>query len=175
MKLIVGLGNPGDKYKNNRHNAGHMFVDYLGKELTGSRVNELPRQKKIIAVKTTVFMNQSGPAIRKLIGNLPAGRQVGKLKLENLIVVHDDLDIPLGKFKIQFGEGPKLHNGLASIEETFGTKKFLRIRIGIDARTSDNWIHGEQYVLSDFTSDEKSQLIETFPQILLRFTSNFLK
>src|SRR5574340_614297 len=103
MYTIVGLGNPGSKYQNNRHNVGQMFVDYLVNELAGSRVNEFKLKK------TDCYMNQSGLFIKNL-----------KLKTENLVVAHDDLDIPLGKFKIQKGEGPRLHNGLISIEKALG-------------------------------------------------------
>ena len=119
MILIVGLGNPGKKYINNRHNVGHIFIDYLANELTRSQINVL----KI--VKTDCFMNQSGVFVKKFIENR-------KLKIENLFVVHDDLDIPLGKFHIQFAVGPQLHNGLESIEDHLHTKDFWRVRIGID-------------------------------------------
>ena len=71
-------------------------------------------------------------------------------KIENLVVVHDDLDIPLGSFKIQFGRGPKDHNGILDIEEKLGTKDFWRVRIGIDNRPLDNKPMGEIYTLEDF-------------------------
>ena len=99
-------------------------------------------------------MNESGIFVKKL-----------KVKPENLYVVHDDLDIPLGKFHIQFGVGPQLHNGLESIEQHLNTKDFWRIRIGVDNRKSP--ADGETYVLNDFTNEEKSLLEEQiFPKIL---------
>jgi len=104
---------------------------------------------------------------------LPAGK-AGKLKIENLIIVHDDLDIPLGKFHIQQGVGPQLHNGLESIEQHLKTKDFLRIRIGVDARVSNKWtcpersrrVDGESYVLKNFLAEEKTRLEkEIFPKL----------
>ena len=157
MKIIVGLGNPGQKYKNNRHNVGHMFVDYLNNQSNKSELVDI----KIF--KTDCFMNMSGSFVKKLFVNW-------KLKVENLIVAHDDLDIPLGKFHIQVGVGPQLHNGLDSIEESIKNKDFIRIRIGVDARlprSEDvNRINGETYVLQDFTAEEKNLLEkDVFPKI----------
>ena len=118
-----------------------MFVDYLINGLTGSRVNGL------FVAKTTTYMNLSGKSVQALM-------QKQKAKLEDLIIVHDDLDIPLGKFRIVKGYGPKLHNGIDSIEEKLGTKDFLRVRIGVDNRTSENRIPGIEYVLRDFEEEE---------------------
>ncbi len=151
MKTLVGLGNPGDKYKNNRHNVGHMFVDYLRAHNTGSK-----------ALKTDCFMNISGLFIKKLISNF-------KLQPSNLYVVHDDLDIPLGKTKVQFGTGPKLHNGILSIEEELGTNDFWRVRIGVDNR-GENKTDGETYSLQDFTSDELNQLQPVFEKVYKQLT-----
>ncbi len=150
MKLLVGLGNPGEKYKNNRHNVGHMFID----NIKGQKSNV----KSINAVKTGVFMNESGDAVKKLIENL-------KLEIENLYIVHDDLDLPLGSFKIQFGKGPKVHNGVNSIEKELGTTEFWRIRVGVDNRDADNRTPGEEYVLQDFTSEEALILEQVFKSI----------
>lgn len=152
MKLLVGLGNPGKKYKNNRHNVGHMFTEYAVNGLTGSRVNEL----KI--VKTDCYMNLSGEFVKKLIRN-------SHFAIDNLIIAHDDLDIPLGKFKIQKGTGPQLHNGVSSIENALSRKDFWRVRIGIDNRKPDNYTDGEAYVLSDFTDEELKTLGQIFPEI----------
>jgi PTH1 family peptidyl-tRNA hydrolase len=158
MKLIVGLGNPGDKYKNNRHNVGHMFVDYLKKNFKFQISN-------FKLIKTDGFMNESGLFVKKL---------THKLEINNLIIVHDDLDIPLGKFHIQFGTGPQLHNGLESVENHLHSKDFWRLRIGIDNRLPDKKIAGEVYTLKDFTTEEKKRLeTEIFPKILLQFKLNF--
>ncbi len=177
MKLIVGLGNPGEKYKNNRHNVGYMFVDYLVNELMSSRVKELQEKNilhityymlhDLILAKPLTFMNLSGHAVKKLINNY-------QLTINNLIVLHDDLDIPIGKFKIQKGVGPKLHNGIESIEKALGRKDFWRVRLGVDNRTKNNWIDGESYVLQDFLPEEKKIIWAVFPKIVNRLKKEFL-
>lgn len=138
MKLIVGLGNPGESYRGNRHNVGYMFIDEFAK-------SKLPQG--IITKKTGLFMNSSGEAVKKFI-------QESKIKPDELCIVHDDLDIPLGIYKIQLGKGPKLHYGIASIEGSLGTDDFWRVRIGVDNRDIESRIPGEEYVLQDFTPDE---------------------
>jgi PTH1 family peptidyl-tRNA hydrolase len=169
MKILIGLGNPGEKYQNNRHNVGHMFIDYLFNELTSLRVDELREKNKLIAkvfssnnlilAKTFTYMNNSGKAIKIILNTLHVSR-------DTLYIIHDDLDIPLGKFKIQFAQGPKLHNGIKSIEETLKSKDFWRIRIGVDNRKKENWIDGETYVLQDFLPEEKKFLTQqVFPKI----------
>lgn len=104
-------------------------------------------------------MNESGEFVKKLLEQY-------KLDTPNLWVIHDDLDIPLGSYKIQFGKGPKIHKGTLSIEEELGTKDFWRVRIGVDDRAEDNRESGEEYVLKDFTHDEMLTLQNTFPKIL---------
>ncbi len=191
MICIVGLGNPGEKYQYNRHNVGFQFIDYLIENLknpclAGRQANyKIKIQKNLssiiyhlssnlILAKPLTFMNKSGEAVQKIIGNW-------KLKIENLVVVHDDLDIPLGKFKIQKGTGPELHNGLESIENHLKTKDFLRVRIGVDNRPAnrslgEGWVDGETYVLHDFLPSEKDLLNEdVFPEILSRLQSSVLK
>src|SRR3990167_1232190 len=116
MKLVVGLGNPGDKYKNNRHNVGYIVVDALeGAGLVDG----------LKAEKTNVYMNDSGEAVKKF-------KNFYKVTPANLYIVHDDLDIPLGQYKLQLGKGPKVHNGVNDIELKLGTPEFWRIRIGVD-------------------------------------------
>ena len=135
----------------------------------------------IVLAKPLTFMNNSGITISKLIRNL-------KLEIRNLVIIHDDLDIPLGKFHIQFGVGPQLHNGLESIEQHLKTKDFWRVRIGVDNRLPKNnyledgrpqdnrspWIEGEKYSLQNFSLDEKT-LLETkiFPKIFAQMKLNF--
>jgi PTH1 family peptidyl-tRNA hydrolase len=157
MIAIIGLGNPGEKYRNNRHNVGHLFVDYIKQEK--------PIDNQIKIFKTDCFMNQSGIFIKKLVRNL-------KLEISNLIVAHDDLDIPLGKFKIQKGTGPQLHNGIESVENSLKAKDFWRIRIGVDARTKENWIDGETYVLQNFKQEELQIIQSVFPEIIKRLQNN---
>jgi len=148
--IIIGLGNPGKKYQNNRHNAGHMFIDYLNK----LSVDQKNKSFTLKTFKTNCFMNESGKEVKKILKTL----HVTGYTLHDLFIVHDDLDIPLGKFRIDFGKGPRLHNGLKSIEETLKTKDFWRIRIGIDNRQKTGWVDGEAYVLQDFLPEEKEIL-----------------
>lgn len=149
MELLVGLGNPGTTYKDNRHNAGYMLVDVLKNKSI---------KNKITLKKSDVFMNSSG----KFVGNLLAKY---KLSPDNLYVAHDDLDLKIGEYKIQFGKGPKIHNGLRSIDETLGTDKYWHIRIGVDGRDPENRTKGEEYVLNDFSDNEKEVLGVVLNQI----------
>ncbi len=166
MLLLVGLGNPEKKYENNRHNVGHLFVDYL-LESQKSKVKSQNYNSKVKIIKTDCYMNQSGVFVKKLTTNY-------QLLTTNLIIVHDDLDIPLGKFHIQFALGPQLHNGLESIENHLKTKDFWRVRIGVDARDQNRWIHGETYVLKNFLPEEKKSLNEEiFPKIFSQLKLNF--
>lgn len=158
MKLVIGLGNPGEKYKNNRHNVGHIFVSWV--QGSGFRVD-----KDIKILKADCFMNESGRFVKRELRNL------GIKELSGLYVVHDDLDIPLGSYKIQFGKGPELHYGIQSIESELGTKDFWRIRIGVDNRDFANRVPGEDYVLQDFTDEEKKILEEVFPKIWDNFST----
>lgn len=104
-------------------------------------------------------MNESGMAVRKLIDHW-------SLNIDHLYVVHDDLDLKLGEFKIQKGKGPKLHNGISSIEKELGRSDFWRVRIGVDNRNPENRIAGEKYVLQDFTLEEKQIVSGIFEKII---------
>lgn len=143
MKLIIGLGNPGEKYKDNRHNVGYLVVDKIKEK--SSRI------KDAIIVKTNTFMNDSGSFVKDLMIRYP-------LSANDLYIIHDDLDLPLGAWKIQFAKGPKDNGGINSIEQVLGTDNFWRIRVGVDNRNPDKRTAGEDYVLEDFTSDEKTIL-----------------
>lgn len=150
MKIIVGLGNPGEEYARHRHNVGRRFAEFL--------ISNLQSANKFQILTTDCFMNESGNFVRQQLSNLSN-------ILTGLWIVHDDLDMPLGKFKIQFGVGPRVHRGLNSIEETLGTKDFWRVRIGIDNRGSGHRTPGKDYVLEDFTGDELKVLEDLFLKI----------
>jgi PTH1 family peptidyl-tRNA hydrolase len=111
-----------------------------------------------VLVKPQTFMNQSGKAVKKLIDQY-------KIESSDLWVIHDDLDIALGDYKIQKGKGPKLHKGIESIEEKIGKTDFWRVRIGIENRSAENKISGETYVLQDFTEKEIEVIIPTIAKI----------
>lgn len=146
MRLIIGLGNPGEAYRGTRHNAGFLVVDSLKKS------------SKYKAVKSDVFMNESGSFVKGLTNRY-------QLSTNDLYIVHDDLDIPLGKFKIQFGRGPKDHNGIKSINESLGTEDYWRIRVGIDNRPLDNKPMGEVYTLENFTEEEMVVLNKVIKEV----------
>ena len=171
MLIFIGLGNPGEKYKNNRHNVGFILINYLISHLDiqgvsvktfekfDSEISEVViNNKKCLFVKPQSFMNNSGIVVKKILDFF-------KKPIENLTVIHDDLYIPLVKFKIQNASGPKLHNGILSIEQHLKTDNFKRIRIGIDSRNPQNNIDGETYVLSDFTKEEFIKLQEVLKKV----------
>jgi len=172
MKLaFIGLGNPGEKYQKNRHNVGFMFLDYLNKgksefkfdkylESEIAKIDLIANSQKLNAIltKPQTFMNRTGRAIAKIMRNT-------YLPPKNIFVIHDDLDMRIGQFKIQLGIGPKVHNGLTSIEAAIKTKEFFRIRIGVDNRLHVSDTPGEEYVLSNFTREEREKIEETFPKI----------
>jgi PTH1 family peptidyl-tRNA hydrolase len=165
--LIVGLGNVGKEYSNTRHNVGFMCLDSLvntlqintkfseSKNLEAKIVAAKIGDAKVILVKPTTYMNQSGRSIRKIVNYY-------KVSPEHIIVIHDDLDITLGKFKIAVKKGPRGHNGIKSIEENLKTEKFTRLRIGVENREekSRKKISGKDYVLSKFSQGEVKILEE---------------
>lgn len=152
--LVVGLGNPGKKYESTRHNIGFMVIENLG-ENTGINVSKkgfrglfghgLFQDKKIFLFKPETFMNNSGKAVKEI-------KNFYKTPTENMIVVHDELDLELGDLKIKFGGGTAGHKGLDSIVEQIGEDNFIRIRVGI----GKPYLKGEttNYVLSPFSKDE---------------------
>ncbi len=171
MKLIVGLGNPEPKYFNNRHNAGFMVIDALNTVFKQKykRKPTIASQKFLqsivwdfspfaVLAKPMKFMNDSGVAVKKLV-------EVYGIKTSDLYIVHDDLDISLGEFKIQVGKGPKVHNGITSVEDELGEKDFGRIRIGIENRDPKNRTKGDEYVLSNFADEERRVLNWTIQKL----------
>jgi PTH1 family peptidyl-tRNA hydrolase len=156
MKLIVGLGNPGVGYVNTRHNAGHFVVTELQK-------TKIP--KDFIVKKSDVFMNDSGSFVKKLVNN-------SKIDLSDLYIVHDDLDIALGEYKIQFGKGPKDHNGVKSVDEALGTDQYWHVRIGVDNRPLDGRPEGIEYVLENFTDEEREILNKAVKEVCKKLVTS---
>lgn len=134
LKMIVGLGNPGDEYTGTYHSVGRLFLDFLaGEGATWKKTDSFRyrRDAGVILAESDVFMNESGRAARKALSFF-------KLKPGDVAIAHDDSDLPLGEYKIQFGRGSAGHNGVASVIAHFKTRDFIRIRIGIrkeDGRT----------------------------------------
>ncbi len=169
MLYLIGLGNKDKKYRFTRHNVGYLFLDYLKSQLKPS-TDWQPQSKKqylvaqsprITLIKPQTYMNLSGKIVKKVYSFIPPQDR------ENMIIIHDDLDLPLGKWKLSFAKGPKGHNGVISIEESLQTQNFWRLRIGIDNR--DNLppsLSGAAYVLSPFTPNELETLQQkVFPTI----------
>lgn len=151
MKLIVGLGNPGSKYVNNRHNVGFMVVEELALRQT--------QGKNVKLIKPQTFMNKSGVEVKKWV------RKMG-VKPENLYVIHDDLDIKLGEYKIS-QKGPKVHNGIKSVDEQVGFNNYWHVRVGIDNRIETGYQGtGEDYVLENFRGEEKEVIKRVIGEIL---------
>lgn len=146
MKIVVGLGNPKEEYASTRHNVGFMLVNKL-------QDKNLPTLKLF---KSDVFMNDSGEFVKKIFNSKD---------FDNLIIIHDDLDIPLGSYKIQKGKGPRLHNGVLSVEKELGRDDFWRVRVGVDSRSPEARIPGEKYVLQNFTPEELTILDKTLDRI----------
>lgn len=169
MFLITGLGNIGREYEYTPHNAGFLFLDNLYEYLKhqegwsveewedqsrmfDSLICKVKRDGKVVGVfqKPTTYMNLSGIAVSKVYD---------KYEIDEYILVHDDLDIQLGKYKIQKDKSPKGHNGVISVEQHLKEKDFLRVRLGIENRINMN-IPGEEYVISKYTDQELITLNE---------------
>ena len=157
MILLVGLGNPTPDSQDNRHNIGFKIIDAINKKFVLSK--QKPKfkgllttgnisNKKIYAIKPLTFMNNSGICIRELI-------EYFKIKIDDVIVFHDDLDIDFGKIKTKFGGSNAGHNGIASIDKFIG-KDYSRVRIGIGK--PDLKIAASDFVLNNFNEDEKIEL-----------------
>jgi len=157
--IIIGLGNPGEKFKNTRHNAGFMALDEFAHKnkfcafgLVKKHQAEIAEDnifdKDIILAKPQTFMNESGKAVKKILA---------QKKDEKIIVIHDDLDLPLGKIKIVENRGSGGHKGVESIIKNLGTENFIRIRIGI-VPESGKPEAVEKFVLEAFKKEEKEIL-----------------
>lgn len=161
IKLIVGLGNEGNEFINTRHNIGFNFVEKLAgsskflkdTKLKASLFSKDINGKKYLLIKPQTQMNLSGEAV-----NLVS--KYYEIEPAQILIVHDDLDLKIGCFKIMFSKGPKLHNGINSIENRLGTSDFWRLRIGVDNRdlTTRENIPPSSYVLSRFRVDENEIL-----------------
>lgn len=160
MKLIIGLGNPTKRYEDTRHNAGFLILDEIQKELSfpefqssGKFEAEISEAniagEKIILVKPQTFMNLSGKSVAAIM-------TFYKIPIEDLTVIHDDLDIELGAFKISTDSSAAGHNGVTSIFETLGTQKIKRIRIGIEGseKKLERQMSGSDFVLQKFSEEE---------------------
>jgi PTH1 family peptidyl-tRNA hydrolase len=170
MKLIVGLGNPGQEYETNRHNVGFLVLDQIQKDFSfpefqfNKKFNALISEKsddsflgkiglknknKIILIKPQTFMNRSGESVQSI-------SQFFKISPENITVIHDDLDIIVGNHKSAWDSSARGHNGIQDIISKLGTQKFNRIKVGVEIKEGRlaRKIPGKKFVLQNFSSDE---------------------
>jgi PTH1 family peptidyl-tRNA hydrolase len=179
MKIIVGLGNPGVKYENTRHNAGFMALDWLAEKngLTFSYNKkfsaEIAKTAEVTLIKPQTFMNNSGKAGASLISYyklLP--KKFGFIPQKNqdlseiLTIIHDDLDIELGKSKISINSRSAGHNGVQSIINYLKTANFKRIRIGIKGNKPEQ-MPGATFVLQRFTEEELETIKKVIGEIII--------
>lgn len=154
MYIVVGLGNPGEEYSRTRHNAGRMAADFVAEKVSGVKV-----------VTPDTFMNHSGRAVAKVIKSKKAA--------EKLIVIYDDLDLPIGGMKISFNRSSGGHRGVESIIKTLGTEAFIRIRIGISPKTPTGKTKKpigekvvEKHILTEFKKPEMELLKKVFKTVV---------
>ncbi len=173
MKLIVGLGNPGRGHANNRHNVGFVCLNHFAR-MQGIRFDKKQCKARtglgevagseVVVAKPQTYMNRSGQSVSLLVKKFNVG-------LDNLLVIHDDLDLPLGKIRIRQGSSSGGHKGVGSIITELDSQDFIRIRVGIgrpirnEGFTEFSEDETIAYVLSDFTSDEKQTIAEVIPRV----------
>jgi len=171
MNFIVGLGNPGKEYDKSRHNLGFMLLDHLAQRwqlqfsVQKKCFAEIAKHNQTYLVKPQTFMNDSGRAVQAMTKYYADQADTSVAEYPNLFVAFDDLDLEVGQVKIQYGKGPKIHNGLTSIYDHLKTNQFWHVRIGADGRQGDRMIPPTQYVLSRFSAEEKP-LIESMFQTI---------
>lgn len=158
MYLVVGLGNPGKEYSGSRHNVGFLAVDELadriGIKLTRQGYDSLYnigklKDQKVLLMKPQTYMNNSGVSVSQ-------ARNFFKVDTKNIIVIHDEMDLPLERIKIKKSGGSAGHNGIKSIVHHLGTNDFPRVRIGVGKPSKKS--EGVKHVLSSFSKDEKNKL-----------------
>lgn len=178
MKLIVGLGNPGKDYNNTKHNTGFMVIDALANKLGvkkymkkkgGLYCQILIGGEPVILLKPQQYINLSGMVILKIINYF-------KIDIEDVLIISDDLDMPIGSFKLKGKGSSGGHKGLDNIELHLKTNEYKRLKIGI---SNNKEINAKDYVLSDFTTIEREtidKVIEKAADIAIDFTQlDFIK
>lgn len=157
MKLIVGLGNPGFSYQNTRHNVGFMVLDNYCKKnninFDNNKFNGLYAQtningEKVIFLKPQKYMNLSGEVVRDFVHYF-------KIAIDDILIINDDLDLSLGRFKLKANGSSGGHNGLKNIQENLSTTKYKRLKIGI---SNNKLIETKDYVLGNFNGEERKVL-----------------
>lgn len=174
MFLIVGLGNPGKKYQGTRHNVGYLALDILSVSLNikmeelkcMSLVGEgLMAGEKVVLAKPLTYMNESGVAVSCL-------KSLFKLNVSNIIVIFDDMDLPVGYIRVKPSGGSGGHKGVDSISKALGSYDFGRVRIGIGRSLSGDEV---KHVLSPFTNEEQKEIQEKLSELPEIISSIFTK
>jgi len=161
MTLFVGLGNPGPQYENTRHNIGFRVIDKLVDDFGAREISKtsfhgkLYRSSNALFLKPTTFMNLSGKSVQ-------AVKQFFKVELEDIIVIHDDIDLPFGAVRFKRGGGHGGHNGLKSLDASIG-KAYLRVRVGVDKPEHKSQV--AEYVLHDFSAEESEHIRELIEHV----------
>ena len=164
FKAIVGLGNPGNKFKKTRHNVGFMFLNMLAdnNKLDWSNSkrfqSQIAKWNSTTLLKPQTYMNKSGIAVQIFC------QKNGIKDFKSLLVIHDELDLPLGEFKLSFAKSSPSHNGVSSIEEKLGSDQFWRLRIGTENRELKE-ISGKEYVLQRFSQEELDKILAVFVKL----------
>lgn len=179
--LILGIGNPGEEYEHTKHNIGYRVIKYLQKsgQFSGfeedKKINALlssDKRKKAFLILPLTFVNQSGQALKNTINYYKiklVARKSGEIKFLPVFVIHDDIDLPVGKIKISVGRNSAGHKGVESIIKALKTKDFVRFRIGIQPPKGKRK-KAEEIVLKKFSADEEkiiSKVIKKTAQAVL--------
>lgn len=178
MKLIVGLGNPGKNYSKTRHNVGWIVLDKLKDVLDPSAtwqndakfeadICAIEAEEKLLLVKPQTYMNNSGRSVRRLA-------DFYKIPHEDIIVIHDELDIDFGSVRVRFGGSAAGHNGVGSIIHHLGSENFWRVRIGINSKDGIGAQEGKDFVLTNFSKTEAEDLLKIIDSVV-DFLVNSLK
>lgn len=185
MKLIVGLGNPGKEYEHTRHNVGEMICTYIGNfsglQSTGFSVDselqaniariavphsdKIGVQEKVVLAIPSAYMNESGISVHRLISFY-------KIKPDDCLIIHDDLDIEFGRIKFQFDRSPAGHNGIRSVVEHIGTQSFWRMRIGIGGPIDQTPV--DKFVVQRFNTEELKTIKNHLPELMGMVVSHIL-
>lgn len=164
MKLIIGLGNPGIEYNNTRHNIGFFYIDLYAKKMNGNFKQKFQGEyvkfkinsEDVILLKPLTYMNLSGESVIKYVNYF-------KIKSEDILVIHDDLDMEFGKIKLKTNGSSGGHNGIKSIISCLNSENFKRLKIGINKSKE---MDTKDYVLGKFTKEENEYLKKLEPTIL---------
>ena len=171
MKLIVGLGNPGKEYENTRHNTGFLVIDYYAKKNNLSSWKEFKNGlyceincngEKILFLKPQSYMNLSGEVVRKYV-------EYFKINIEDVVIIHDDMDINIGNIKLKLNGSPAGHNGIKNIIKNLKTENIKRIKIGI----SKNDINQVDYVIGRFNKEEL-EMLDNVKELMCNVIDDYL-